>query len=282
MPESNLPAELAAKRQALRGILRRLGRVLVAYSGGVDSGLLLAEATAVLGAENALGVIARSRLMPDEEFRAAVRLAEERGFALRVMEYDEMAIGGFVANEEDRCYHCKTELLKRFSAIAREWGAKALCTGDNLDDEGDFRPGMRALEEAGTSSPLREARMTKADIRELARRLALPNWDKPSEACLASRVPYGERITAEKLRAIAEGERLLRAMGFRQRRLRCHGDIARIEIEPQDFEKLLDPATRRKIVDGLTALGFNYVAMDLAGYRTGSMNETREAKTEKA
>ena len=124
--------------------------------------------------------------------------------------------------------------------------------------------------------------MTKADIRELARRLALPNWDKPSEACLASRVPYGERITAEKLRAIAEGERLLRAMGFRQRRLRCHGDIARIEIEPQDFEKLLDPATRRKIVDGLTALGFNYVAMDLAGYRTGSMNETREAKTEKA
>ena len=124
MPESNLPAELAAKRQALRGILRRLGRVLVAYSGGVDSGLLLAEATAVLGAENALGVIARSRLMPDEEFRAAVRLAEERGFALRVMEYDEMAIGGFVANEEDRCYHCKTELLKRFSAIAREWGAR--------------------------------------------------------------------------------------------------------------------------------------------------------------
>ncbi|MCX7011287.1 MAG: ATP-dependent sacrificial sulfur transferase LarE [Candidatus Sumerlaeota bacterium] len=272
--KESVSPEIEAKHAELRRILGRYSKVLVAFSGGVDSTLILKVATDTLGRERAFGVIAKSETLTSDEFDAAVRLAAGQGFNLRTVSYSELDIENYSSNPPNRCYFCKSELFERLAELAREVGAEVLCNGDNFDDVGDFRPGMRAAAEANVVSPLKEARMTKAEVRALALALGLPNWDKPSGACLSSRIPYGQEITKEKLDMVGRGEKLLRDLGFRQVRLRHHGPIARIEVGPSEIERMLDPATRATIARELKSCGFAYVALDLEGYRTGSLNET--------
>ena len=258
------------KLQALQDELRRLGRVAVAFSSGVDSTFLLKVAHDTLG-NDAFAVTARACLFPTRETEDAEAFCRREGIEQIVIEQDPFAVDGFQNNPPDRCYRCKRALFTRFRAIADERGA-ALVEGSNLDDEGDYRPGMRAIAELGVRSPLRAAGLTKADIRALSRELGLPTWDKPSFACLASRFVYGETITPEKLAMVDASERRLLALGFRQFRVRVHGDLARVEVLPEDMPRLLDHAA--ELYDELRSLGFRYVSLDLGGYRTGSMNLT--------
>jgi len=271
---------IEAKHQALRAILGRYGKVLVAYSGGVDSTLILKVAAQTLGPQRAVGVIAKSETLTGDEFEEAVRIAREQGFNLRIVEYSELEVENYASNPLNRCYFCKVELYGRLQEIAEEIGAEAICNGDNADDTSDFRPGLRAAAEAHIVSPLREANMGKAQIRALARRLGLPNWDKPSGACLSSRIPYGETITKEKLDSIGRAEKLLRGLGFRQVRVRRHGPIARIEVAPQEIERLAGAGVRETVSRELKSCGFAYVALDLEGYRAGSLNETLGQRSE--
>jgi uncharacterized protein len=263
--------EREAKLQELKRLLAESGGILVAYSGGVDSTLLLRVAQEVLG-ERALAVTATSETYPDHEVQAAIRLAEEMGVRLRVIHTTELDRAEFAANPPERCYYCKGELFGKLVAIAREEGLPVVADGANLDDRDDFRPGARAAAELGVRSPLREVGLTKAEIREISRELGLPTWDKPSFACLASRFPYGSEITRDRLTQVAEAERLLRALGLRQLRVRHHGDVARIEVDPADFAVLIASESRARITEELHRLGFLYVTLDLDGYRTGSMN----------
>jgi uncharacterized protein len=263
--------ELEAKLQELKRLLAESGGILVAYSGGVDSTLLLRVAQEVLG-ERALAVTAASETYPDHEVQAAIRLAEEMGVRLRVIHTTELDRAEFAANPPERCYYCKGELFGKLVEIAREEGLPVVADGANVDDRDDFRPGARAAAELGVRSPLREAGLTKAEIREISRELGLPTWDKPSFACLASRFPYGSEITRDRLTQVAEAERLLRALGLRQFRVRHHGDVARIEVDPADFAVLTADENRARITEELHRLGFLYVTLDLDGYRTGSMN----------
>lgn len=258
------------KLQALQDGLRRLGRVAVAFSAGVDSTFLLKVAHDALGGD-AFAVTARACLFPARETQDAEAFCRREGVEQIVIEHDPFAVDGFCGNPPDRCYRCKLALFTRFRAIADERGA-ALVEGSNLDDEGDYRPGLRAVAELNVRSPLRDAGMTKADVRALSRALGLSTWDKPSFACLASRFVYGETITPEKLAMTGAAEELLRGSGFRQYRVRVHGDLARIEVLPEDMPRLLDRAA--SLHDELRSLGFRYVTLDLGGYRTGSMNLT--------
>jgi uncharacterized protein len=269
--------EREAKLQELKRLLAESGGILVAYSGGVDSTLLLRVAQEVLG-ERALAVTATSETYPDHEVQAAIRLAEEMGVRLRVIHTTELDRAEFAANPPERCYYCKGELFGKLVAIAREEGLPVVADGANLDDRDDFRPGARAAAELGVRSPLREVGLTKAEIREISRELGLPTWDKPSFACLASRFPYGSEITRDRLTQVAEAERLLRALGLRQLRVRHHGDVARIEVDPADFAVLIASESRARITEELHRLGFLYVTLDLDGYRTGSMNAPLAAK----
>ncbi len=269
-----LDAALADKFEALKSIFRRYEKVLVAYSGGIDSTLILKVATETLGRERAIGVIAQSETLTNDEFDSAMALAAEQGFHLRTVKYSELEIENYAANPLNRCYFCKTELYGQLEQVAREVGAQVICNGDNFDDIGDYRPGAQAAAEAQVLSPLKEAQMGKADIRALARYLGLPNWDKPSGACLSSRIPYGQTITPEKLSAIGRAEKYLRDLGLRQVRVRHHAEVARIEIEPAEMPRLLDEAVREELVKAFRSFGFTYITLDLQGYRTGSMNET--------
>ncbi len=263
--------ELEQKYQDLKRILAEAGGMVVAYSGGVDSTLLLRAAAEVLG-ERALAITAISQTYPAEEVEQAVRLAKQLGARHRLIHTSELETEEFAANPPDRCFHCKRELFSKLAAIAREEGLPVVADGSNVDDLADYRPGRRAAAELGVRSPLREAELTKAEIRELSRELGLPTWDKPAYACLASRLPYGERITPEKLRRIAAAEQVLRSLGIRQVRVRDYGQTARIEVDTGDLEVVIRPENRTRIVAELHKLGYLYVSADLEGYRAGSMN----------
>jgi len=263
---------LEAKYDRLRDSLAGYGSLLVAYSGGLDSSLLLKVSHDVLG-DRVLAVTALSPTYPGQERAAAEALAKDLGVRLVTVETDELDIAGFADNPPERCYFCKSELFGELQAIARDEGIAYVADGSNADDVDDYRPGMQAACELGVVSPLNEAGLTKEDIRTLSKRLGLPTWDKPASACLASRFPYGEAITREKLAMVEAAESFLRELGFRQVRVRHHGTIARIEVAPEAIERLASPAVRAQVVHRLTEIGYDYVTLDCRGYRTGSMNE---------
>ena len=262
---------LQEKYQHLQEYLRSLGSVAVAFSSGVDSTFLLRVAHDVLG-EHVLAVTASSCSFPERELREAEAFCRQNGIAHIICKSEELDIAGFRQNPKNRCYLCKHELFEKIRAIAREHGLAAVVEGSNMDDNGDYRPGLIAVKELGVKSPLREAGLCKEEIRELSRQLGLPTWNKQSFACLSSRFVYGETISEEKLGMVDKAEQMLLDLDFHQVRVRIHDRIARIEIMPEEFEKLL--AVRNQVSDTFHALGFTYVTLDLTGYRTGSMNKT--------
>ena len=267
--------ELAQEKlKVLQEELRRLGSVMIAFSGGVDSTFLLQVAHLTLG-DRALAITARSGVVPKRDLNEAEEFCHKYGIRHLYFDFDfdELAVPGFAENPPDRCYICKKTLFSNFLRIAKENGA-VLCEGSNMDDLGDYRPGLKALAELDVHSPLRVAQLTKAEIRFLSHELQLPTWNKPSFACLASRFVYGERITAEKLTAVDKAEQLLWELGFKQFRVRVHGNLARIEVLPEQLAEALSEPKRSEIHRKLHEFGFAYVTLDLLGYRTGSMNET--------
>ena len=268
--------ELQAKYERLQAILQEMGAVVVGLSGGVDSTLLTKVAHDTLG-DRCLAVIGKSEAFPEGEIEEALRLAQQMGVRVRVVPTHELQNPLFQVNRPDRCYHCKTELFGVLRRVADEEGIAWIADGTHADDTRDYRPGMRAAKEHGVRVPLLEAGFTKADIRALARHLGLPIWDKPSFACLSSRFPYGTLITRELLQKVDRAERYLRELGFRQVRVRHHDTILRIEVEPHDFERVLQHASA--IVAHMKSLGYLYVTLDLEGYRSGKMNDVLQQRT---
>lgn len=271
---------LDQKYENLRNYLKSLGSVVVAFSAGVDSTFLLRVAHDVLG-DQVIAVTAASCSFPVRELKEAKAYCEKNGIRHVVCQSEELDIDGFRQNPKNRCYLCKHELFEKIGSIAAENHLAAVVEGSNMDDNGDYRPGLVAVKELGVKSPLRHAELTKADIRELSKRLGLETWDKQSFACLSSRFVYGETINEEKLGMVDKAEQLLLDLGFRQVRVRIHNKIARIELLPEEFPKLMETETREMVAKKLKEFGFTYVTLDLQGYRTGSMNETLSAQEKK-
>jgi uncharacterized protein len=269
---SPISPELRRKEERLSETLRRSGRLLVAFSGGVDSSYLAYQAHRVLG-DDALAVTAASASYPESHRAMAERIVAEFRIPHRFISTHEMNSVDYRANRPDRCYHCKSELFQVMGELRDELGFESVAYGVNTSDTGDFRPGHRAADEHNVLSPFLEAELAKPEIRALSRVAGLPTADLPASACLSSRLPYGTEVTPERLRQVEQGEERLRALGFVQVRLRHHGPLARVEVDPGELPRALDPAMARKIADALKPLGFRWVALDLEGYRTGSLNE---------
>lgn len=275
---ANSGANSNSKLKALESILEEMGSLLVCFSGGVDSTFLLKVAVDTLGEKAAAAITAASPTYLESELDEAKAFASSIGTRHIIVDSNELDNPEFASNPVSRCYHCKTELFELAKKAAKKLGIEHVADGFNTDDHGDYRPGRDAAKELGVRSPLDEASLTKEDIRELSRQVALPTWDKPNLACLSSRFPYGTEITTDRLERVRDGEEVLRSLGFRQFRLRYHGETARIEIAPGEMERSFRKDVRELMVRGIKAAGFTYVTLDLEGYRTGSMNEVLGSK----
>ncbi|MBU3216351.1 ATP-dependent sacrificial sulfur transferase LarE [Clostridium estertheticum] len=269
--------ELEMKFRKLKDSIQGLGSVAIAYSGGVDSTFLLKVAADVLG-NKVIAITAKSTTYPEREFKEAVKYIGDIGAKHIVIISEELEIEGFAKNPIDRCYFCKKELFSKVRKVADDNNINAVLDGSNADDVSDYRPGMKAANELKVISPLKDAGLTKDNIRELSKRLGLPTWNKPAFACLSSRFPYGNEITVEKLSMVERAEQFLLDLGFKQIRVRHHGDIARVEVNAQERNKFFSTEMMDKVANELKNIGFKYVTLDLLGYRTGSMNEVLSDK----
>ncbi|SFC41113.1 ATP-dependent sacrificial sulfur transferase LarE [Butyrivibrio sp. YAB3001] len=269
--------EIQEKYNLLKENIAALGKVAVAFSSGVDSTFLLKVCKDVLD-DNVVAITARSSVFPSRESDESSVFCKENNIKQIILDVDQLKLDKFSDNPADRCYHCKKYLFTNMRDYCKENDIPFLVEGSNVDDEGDYRPGLRAIAELSIKSPLREARLTKEEIRFLSQKLNLHTWDKPSYACLASRIPYGDTITREKLGMIEQSEGLLLDMGFRNIRCRMHGNVARIELPPEDFDRFMEKNVRERVYDELTRIGFKYVSLDIKGFRSGSMNEVLAAE----
>lgn len=267
--------DIQDKYEKLQQILRGMGSAAVAFSGGVASAFLMKAAQEALG-NRTIAVTADLSSFPGRELAETEKFCRENGVRQVICVMKELEIDGFRQNPPNRCYICKRALFEKIWKMAEENRMEHVIEGSNMDDEGDYRPGMQAVKELGVRSPLREAGLSKAEIRELSRRMGLPTWDKPSFACLASRFAYGETIDEKKLGMVEQAEQILLDLGFRQVRVRMHGEMARIEVLPEELQKMTEPDVRAWVTEKFKALGFAYVTLDLTGYRTGSMNDLLE------
>ena len=265
-------SDIRIKESALTERIKAAGKLAVAFSGGTDSTYLVYKAREVLG-DNALAVTVKSQVLIDEDLKWTADFCNQIGIKQVIIDCDVFDSEQFENNPPDRCYYCKKMDFHAIKKAAAEYGISEVADGSNVDDEGDYRPGMRAMKELGILSPLKESGLTKNEIRQLSKEAGLPTWDKPAAACLASRFAYGEKITAEGLLRVANAEKFIRDQGFKGIRVRVHGDIARIEVNSSDISSLASEPMREKITSELKSLGFKYVTLDLTGYRTGSMNE---------
>ncbi|MCQ2575888.1 MAG: ATP-dependent sacrificial sulfur transferase LarE [Treponema sp.] len=260
-----------SKLEKLKKFFIESGSAAIAFSGGVDSTFLAKVAHQVLG-DKMIAITLVANSFPKRERNDAIDFCKKEGIPQLEIEYDELSVPGFKENPVDRCYLCKKELFKMVKSAAKERGISVVCEGSNMDDTGDYRPGLRAIKEMGVKSPLQYAELTKQEIRNLSKEYNLPTWDKPSLACLATRFVYGETITKEKLIMVGKAEQLLVDLGFRQMRVRLHGTMARIELLPEDFAKFMQEEIRTKVAEEFKSYGFSYVTLDIQGFRSGSMN----------
>ena len=270
-----ISTDIRNKENALVERIKAAGKLAVAFSGGVDSTYLLYKAHQVLGDE-CLAVTVRSQILTEVDFNRTVEFCKEIGAKQEIIDFDVFSVDKFAENPPDRCYYCKSYDFEGIKKAALKYGITAVADGSNVDDQGDYRPGMRAMKELGIISILREAGLTKKDIRELSKEAGLKTWDMPAAACLASRFVYGERITAEGVKRVELSEKFIKDLGFSGIRVRVHGDLARIEASPDDIALMSYSRTRKEITDELKRLGFRYVTLDMQGYRMGSMNEALE------